>query len=75
MILPSKHIVLDYSLMGVGATVLDAMKHCDTVTDIWENVRIDKAVGTFERFVLAMTLLFLLGAVEYAEGRIVRAEQ
>ena len=73
MILPSKHIVLDYSLIGVGATILAAMNRRDTVTDVWEDVRTDKAVGTFERFAIAMTLLFILGAVEYVDGRIVRA--
>lgn len=74
MILPSKHIVLDYSLIGVGATLLVAMKRRDTVTALWEDVRTDRAVGTFERFVLAMTLLFVLGAVEYVDGRVVRVE-
>lgn len=64
MILPTKHITLANSLLGVGALLLDRLKKPKTVSTLWEKVRILPEVGTFERFSLALSFLYAIEAVE-----------
>lgn len=73
MILPTKHIPQNEALIGVGATVLSHLQGPRTVSDLWERLRSEPNVGTFERFVLAANLLYMIGAIEMENGLIVRA--
>ena len=43
-----------------------------TVTALWEAVRESGSVGTFERFVLAVTMLYTLRMVRFEAGVIIR---
>lgn len=72
MILPTKHIPQNEALIGVGATVLVHLTAPLTVSSLWERLRSEPNVGTFERFVLAANLLYLIGAVEIKDGLLVR---
>ena len=72
MILPSKHITEEQALLGVGAVVLTQLERPQTVTSLWERVRNERAVGTFERFVLALDLLHITGVVDISQGMIRR---
>jgi hypothetical protein len=74
MIAPDKHISIDSSLIGIGAAVLRELSDPRTVTSLWESCRQLPAIGTFHRFVLALDLLYLLGAVELRGGMIVRVK-
>lgn len=75
MILPTKHISSRRSLLGIGATVLKQLDHPRTVTSLWESVRVIPEVTTFERFVLALDLLYMLGAVQIEEGLLQRSRE
>ena len=75
MILPSKHISQDQALIGIGAILLKEVDQPQTVTSLWEAVREKRTVGTFERFVLALDMLHIVGAVNLENGLIVRAQQ
>lgn len=70
MILPSKHISEDQALIGVGAVVLRHLERPQTVTSLWDKVRDDRAVGTYERFVLALDLLHITGVIGLTQGMI-----
>ena len=82
MILPTKHISESQALVGIGAVLIDALQNIaltliasggpHTVTGLWEKVRDLRVVGTFERFVLALDMLFILGLVRLSEGLIER---
>jgi len=72
MILPSKHISEDQALLGVGAVVLRHLERPQTVTSLWGKVRDDRAVGTYERFVLALDLLHITGVINLSQGMIQR---
>ncbi len=72
MILPSKHIPEDQALLGVGAVVLRHLQRPQTVTSLWDKVRDDRSVGTYERFVLALDLLHITGVVHFSQGMIQR---
>jgi hypothetical protein len=74
MIAPTKHISIDTSLIGVGAAVLRQLPEPRTITALWEACRQIGSVGTFHRFVLALDLLYILGAIELSEGQITRTK-
>lgn len=73
MILPTKHIPPNEALIGVGATLIRHLREPMTVSGLWEKVRGEPNIGNFERFVLAADLLFLIGAVTYRDGLLVRS--
>ena len=72
MILPSKHIPEDQTLLGIGAVLLKEIGRPQTTTSLWERVRLHSAVGTFERFVLALDLLHITGVIVLTDGMIER---
>lgn len=72
MILPTKYIPQNEALIGVGATLLAHLDGPMTVSELWERLRTEPNVGTFERFVLASNLLFLMGTIDARDGLIVR---
>ena len=79
MILPSKHLPQDRALLTIGARILACLNQSKTVSALWEEisnkVRLSKhniPPIPFDSMVLALDLLFLIGAVELIDGRIVR---
>jgi len=72
MILPSKHISEEQALLGVGAVLLRNLEQPQTVTSLWDRVRDDRYVGTYERFVLALDLLHIIGVINFFQGMLRR---
>ena len=72
MILPTKHIRSEESLIGVGAYLLSHLSEQLTVSSLWERVKGNSSIATYERFILALDLLFSLGAIELERGLIRR---
>ncbi len=78
MILPSKHLPQDRALLTIGAVLLQNLSRSITVSALWEQVsRPSKnhtaaAALRYDTFVLALDLLFLMGAIDLREGLLVR---
>lgn len=79
MILPSKHLPQDRALLTVGARILQHLSQPKTVSALWEELprQDDKTPkGTpplrYDGFVLALDLLFMIGAIELHEGLLSR---
>ena len=72
MILPTKHIRLSNSLLGAGATLIECLEEETTVTSLWGKTKALPNVRAFDRFTLALDLLFLLDLVEFDRGLIRR---
>lgn len=78
MILPSKHLPQDRALLTVGAVILRHLSHPITVSALWEKMPRDAVDHKaplpirYDGFVLALDLLFLIGAIELREGLLVR---
>ncbi len=78
MILPTKHLSHDRALLTVGARILQRLSHPVTVSALWEEM--PRPVGgqkrlpylRYDAFVLALDMLFVMGAIELREGRIHR---
>lgn len=73
MILPTKHVATQNSLLGLGAKVLQTLQRPMSVTGLWERLIEVPELATFERFVLVLDLLYLLGAVDMRNGLITKA--
>ncbi len=78
MILPSKHLSQDRALLTVGATILRHLSEPRTISGLWEEVP-RPASGQknppplrYDGFVLALDLLFSMGAIELHDGLLSR---
>ena len=80
MILPSKHLPQDRALLTVGGHVLTFLARPKTVSGLWEELnQQDQGLGathprriTYDWFVLALDMLYYLGAIELDNGLVAR---
>lgn len=74
MILPTKHMRTRRTLLGIGAEVIALLDEPKTVSRIWSELKASRGVHdlrlSFDWFVLALDLLFSIGAVELSRGRL-----
>lgn len=76
MILPNKHLLSQDSLIGVGGLLLTKINPAGiTVSRLWEGVRDRREVGTYDRFILALDTLFLLGYLNMENGMLTKQER
>lgn len=75
MILPSKHLPQERALLTVGARVLEHLRQPATVSALWHELSQQGDSRTplgYDWFVLALDLLYALGAVDLHEGLLSR---
>jgi hypothetical protein len=72
VILPTKYVNLEGSLLGLGAVILGSLTYPRTITALWEEIRKVPEPMSFHYFVLALDLLYILGAIELEAGLITR---
>jgi len=76
MILPDKHLRQDRALLHVGAEILAQVGDGRTVSELWERVRLARfsnpgiAPLSFDWFVLSLTFLYAVSALEITDGLI-----
>lgn len=74
MILPTKHVSLDKSLLGAGAFLLSIMIEPMTITGIWEKVKHTSKIETYGRLVLTLDFLYAIGAIDLVDSLIVKIQ-
>lgn len=72
MILPTKHIHTERSLLAFAAKILKAIDRPKTVSELWHGIRSGERHVSFSRFVMALDFLYILGSVEFHEGLLKR---
>ncbi len=78
MLLPTKRITTERSLIGVGADVLQILEEPKTVSRVWEELSDRRRTGdeaqslTFDWFVLALDVLYSLGTITVQQGTLHR---
>jgi hypothetical protein len=75
MILPTKHITLSNSLLGVGATLLKYLDRNRTVTSLWNETCTLPEIKTFDMFTLGLDFLFLVGVIDFQDGLLRRVKK
>ncbi len=79
MILPTKRLSQDRSLLYVGGEILRLVNEPKTVSRLWQDLQSARSeqsgLGplTYDWFVLALDLLFLVNAIKIDRGRIAKA--
>ena len=73
MILPTKHMTTNRALLGVGGDILRALSTPKTMSALWDDIRAgdrreQQTAIDYKWFVLALDMLFMLGAVELSQG-------
>jgi len=78
MILPTKHVRPERALIGVGAEVLEILKRPMTMSRLWDEVRGRRAQHApnapidYRWFILALDLLYTVGALDFDRGLVRR---
>lgn len=78
MILPTKHLPADKALLTIGGRLLEVLNEPRSVSELWDVIRTGRAETSVQRpiaydwFILSLDLLFLVGAVQYDRGRVMR---
>lgn len=78
MILPGKHIRPERALIGVGAEILDLLSEPMTVSRLWDEIRARREKSmpsspiTYNWFVLALDFLYMIGAIDFQRGLLVK---
>lgn len=76
MILPNKHLLSQDSLIGVGGLLLTKIGPGGaTVSKLWEGVRDRREVVTYDRFILALDTMYLLGYLKLEDGMITQRKR
>ncbi|NTV45770.1 MAG: hypothetical protein HGB11_04450 [Chlorobiales bacterium] len=81
MILPTKHLSQERALLTIGARLLKYLGQPRTVSSLWEEftgsfVTSDKKQSAlrYDTYVLTLDLLYLIGAIDFKDGLIIRGE-
>lgn len=77
MILPTKHLTVERSLLGIATKILKMLSQPRTVSYLWEIFN-DKcsqenfAPVSYEWFILGIDLLFILNIASYKNGQLIK---
>ena len=80
MILPTKRLSQDKAMLTLGGEILSLMDEDKTVSRLWSETKLLRAkrpgnhgvTVTYDWFILALTLLYALGAVDAENGRLIK---
>jgi hypothetical protein len=75
VILPNKYLREDEALIGVGGKILMLLQQDMLLSELWEETKEKENIGNFERFVLALDLLYLLGLIIFEKNKIKRVKE
>ena len=75
MILPTKHLTINESLIGCGGTILKLLNHPMTISAFWDKARRDSSIANYYRFSLILTFLFMLDVIDFRNGLIMRKKK
>jgi hypothetical protein len=71
MLLPDKYVAVERSILGQAANILMHREPDRTVSELWSSLVSDDSSWTFDRFAMALSLLFGLGVVALQNGILV----
>jgi len=66
--LPDKTIKTSYSLLGIGVLILKRISVDETTSSLWEKVKKEKQVNTYEKYIQGLVLLYSINAISFSRG-------
>ncbi|HBN23323.1 MAG TPA: hypothetical protein DD412_08830 [Holosporales bacterium] len=73
MILPTKHIPANETLIGAGVVILQRIQSPIALSTLWESTKNNPAIQTYERFISTLDMLHIIGAIHLENNKIKRA--
>jgi hypothetical protein len=68
MIMPNKYLTEEETLLGAGAILIENLSIKKSLSKLWDEIKDNDSVYNFERFVLTLDMLFILGVVDLDEN-------
>lgn len=80
MILPTKHLSQDRAILKLGGDILAQLTSGRTVSELWEAIKRHRTAQAlppvpFDWFVLALSFLFAVNAIELQHGVLEKVSQ
>ena len=75
MIIPTKYLRENETLLGAGATLLQGIGYRKSISSLWEETKCISSIDSYERFILTLDLLFLFGLIVVEDNEIIRVKQ
>jgi hypothetical protein len=72
MIMPNKYIREDEALIGIGGILLKKLSSEKSLSELWDSSKKLSNIGTYERFILALDMLFILNLICLQDNKIMR---
>ncbi len=72
MILPNKFLEEKDSLLYVGALLLNKLDTPTSISELWNQVKENKSVNNYERFIITLDMLYILNLIELKNEKIRR---
>lgn len=78
MILPTKHLPEDRTLLRIGVDIVSQLGEPQTVSRLWSLVKKKRSgrgshdILTFDWFILSLDMLFALGLIDFSKGTLWR---
>ena len=72
MILPNKFIEEKDSLLYVGALLLNKLDVPTSVSQLWYQVKDNKSVNNYERFIITLDMLYIFNLIELKNEKLRR---
>ena len=76
MITPTKFVNANQSLIGLGAIVLKSMSDDgNSISSLWDNLKDNSDIFSYERFILTLDMLFIMGLIKFKNNRLKKVKQ
>ena len=72
MIMPNKCLKQEDTLLGSSAVIFNNLNDKQTLSELWDKVKQEEAIYNFERFILSLDMLYLLGSIDFNENSLIK---
>ena len=72
MIFPTKNLNVENSIVGIGSILLKNISQEETVSSLWEKCKLIPEVSSYEKFVISMDFLFLVGLIDFNKNGLIQ---
>ncbi|WP_294210545.1 ABC-three component system middle component 6 [uncultured Sphingomonas sp.] len=73
-ILPDKYTPEEFTLLGASAAIMERIDRPVPIASLWQNVRTDLRVRSFDRFADSLSLLYAIKVIDAQDGHVFRAQ-
>ena len=72
--LPTKYLKEHETLLGIGVIILKKLTSEKTLSELWETSKNNSNTCSYERFILALDMLFIFGVINIKDNKLMRIQ-